>query len=76
MSFSSQTKNNLSRIISEDRACQQTELLALLRSDGVFQEQEDFSLRFETENAAVARKIFKLIKVYLSFSRWKVQICL
>lgn len=63
MSFSSQTKNSLSRIISEDRACQQTELLALLRSDGVFHDQEEFLLRFETENAALARKIFKLIKV-------------
>lgn len=62
MSFSSQTKNNLSRIMPTDRASQQTELLALLRSDGVFQKQAKMTLRFQTENAAVARKIFKLIK--------------
>jgi hypothetical protein len=64
MSFSSQTKNNLSRIIPETECCLHTELLALLRSDGLVKKNlsEEYLLEFETENAAVARKIFKLLR--------------
>lgn len=64
MSFSSQTKNNLSRIIPKKECCQHTELLALFRSDGVIKKDlsEEYLLEFETENAAVARKIFKLLR--------------
>ncbi len=65
MSFSSEAKSSLARLIPEKRCCQQAELLALFRSDGVVQNQprqEGYYLQFETENAAVAIKIFKLLK--------------
>ncbi len=71
MSFSSQAKNNLSRLIPERACCCRTELLALFRSDGVIHKMDDeqvLMLQFETENAAVARKIFKLLKAMYDIS--------
>jgi DNA-binding protein WhiA len=64
ISFSSTTKNELSRIMPEDRCCQLAELSAIIRMSGVvrFRGSEDVSLRMITENAAIARKIFSLLK--------------
>jgi len=65
MSFSVQTKNELARIVSEKRCCQLAEFVALIRMDGVVQisSYEKMAITVQTENAAVARKIFKLAKL-------------
>ena len=64
MSFSAQTKNELARIVSEKRCCQLAEFVALIRMDGLVQisSYEKLAISVLTENAAVARKIFKLAK--------------
>lgn len=65
MSFSSKTKNELSRSISEKECCQYAELAALIRMSGTLQlvGLNKFNLIITTENASVARKIFKLFKI-------------
>ncbi|MGI6065861.1 MAG: DNA-binding protein WhiA [Bacillota bacterium] len=64
MSFSVKTKNELARIISSKKCCQLAEFIALVRMDGVVQisANQKVSVAIITENAAVARKIFKLAK--------------
>lgn len=64
MSFSANTKNELSRIVSEDDCCPLTELAALVRMNGTIQLSglKNINLKFTTENAAIARRIFSLIK--------------
>ncbi|MDA8212267.1 MAG: DNA-binding protein WhiA [Clostridia bacterium] len=64
MSFSATTKNELARIIPEKRCCQKAELAALIRMDGVIQISTGnrVTLNINTENAAVARKIFTMLK--------------
>ncbi|QEK13578.1 DNA-binding protein WhiA [Crassaminicella thermophila] len=64
MSFSMKTKNELSRIISEDRCCQLAELSALIRMSGTIQlvGYKKINIKIVTENAASARKIFILLK--------------
>ena len=64
MSFSVKTKNELARIISSKKCCQLAEFVALIRMDGVVQISafQKVSISIVTENAAVARKIFKLAK--------------
>lgn len=64
MSFSSITKNELSRIPVEDKCCEIAELAALVRMNGLIQisGKGKISLRFSTENAAIARRIFSLLK--------------
>jgi DNA-binding protein WhiA len=64
VSFSLKTKNELARIISHERCCQLAEFAALIRMDGTVQisAYRRVSLSVTTENAAVARKIFKLAK--------------
>lgn len=64
MSFSSKTKNNLSRIKFEDKCCQKAELSALIRVSGTIQFKglKKFKLTIMTENAAIARHIFSLFK--------------
>lgn len=64
MSFSVKTKNELAHIISQKRCCQLAEFVALMRMDGTIQisAYQKVSLSVITENAAVARKIFKLAK--------------
>ena len=61
MSFSSKTKNDLSRITFEDKCCQKAELSALIRVSGTIQFKglKRFKL---TKNAAIARHIFTLFK--------------
>lgn len=64
MSFSSMTKNELSRLPIENRACAIAELAAIIKMNGAVQlnSKKGISLRFETENAAIARRIFSLLK--------------
>ncbi|QUH25698.1 DNA-binding protein WhiA [Serpentinicella alkaliphila] len=65
MSFSSKTKNELARMVPEKECCQYAELAALIRMSGTLQLAglEKFNLVITTENASVARKIFKLFKL-------------
>ena len=64
MSFSTQTKDELARIFPEKKCCQLAELAALVRMDGTItiSPQHKIGLHVNTENAAVARKIFRLAK--------------
>ena len=64
MSFSSKTKSELSRIPIEDGCCQIVELAALVRMSGTIQilNENKINLKFATENAAIARRIFTLLK--------------
>ncbi|MDD4169346.1 MAG: DNA-binding protein WhiA [Desulfotomaculaceae bacterium] len=64
MSFSATTKNELARIIDQRPCCRLAELAALIRMDGSIQISSGklISLNITTENAAVARKIFSMVK--------------
>ena len=64
MSFSAVTKNELARVVGSKKCCRMAELAALIKMDGSVQisGQKKFSLNIVTENAAVARKIFTLLK--------------
>lgn len=64
MSFSTETKDELARIFSTIPCCQLAELAALVRMDGTvtISPQHRIGLQVVTENAAVARKIFRLVK--------------
>jgi len=64
MSFSSITKNELSRIYPEERCCKLAELAALIRTIGVISiyGHQRISLSLVTENASVARLVFKVLK--------------
>ncbi|WIV13528.1 DNA-binding protein WhiA [Proteiniborus sp. MB09-C3] len=65
MSFSSKTKNELSRIQMENNCCILAELAALIRMSGSVQISGlgRVNLKFTTENAAIARRIFTLLKL-------------
>ncbi|MGI6227065.1 MAG: DNA-binding protein WhiA [Peptococcales bacterium] len=65
MSFSEKTKNELARIIPEDRCCQMAELAGLVRMDGtiLISAKNQIGLELSTENAAVARKVLRLAKL-------------
>lgn len=64
MSFSSRVKEELSRQISSARHCQIAEIAAILSLCGRIHidEEEHYSIRIHTENVAVARKYFTLLK--------------
>ncbi|MBN4062627.1 MAG: DNA-binding protein WhiA [Alkaliphilus sp.] len=64
MSFSSRTKGELARINLNEKCCQLAELAALVRMCGSLHLQGHRKLSFDltTENAAVARKAFRIIK--------------
>lgn len=66
MSFSMKTKNELSREIPENKCCQLAELSALIRMSGTIQLMgyKKVNVKIATENAAIARKIFKLLKIF------------
>jgi len=62
-SFSNQTKQELARLVPTKACCRMAELAALLRMEGlVVQEGGDMAFTVGTENAAVARKVYKLGK--------------
>lgn len=64
MSFSSISKNELSRIRTEGRCCHRALLSAIVRVSGAleFGGFQKMNLRITTENAAVARLVFTLLK--------------
>lgn len=64
MSFSSKTKNELSRLEIENYCCAIAEISALIRMSGTiqFNGMGNISLKFVTENAAIARRIFLILK--------------
>lgn len=64
MSFSTQVKNELSRIIPQKRYVKIAELSAIIRTGGSIQLMgfNKLSLKIVTENPAIARKVFSLIK--------------
>lgn len=64
MSFSAETKNELARVMSDDRCCDLAELAALVRLAGSIQiaGYKKLNLKITTELNSVARKIFKLLK--------------
>ncbi|HHV38636.1 MAG TPA: DNA-binding protein WhiA, partial [Tepidimicrobium sp.] len=64
MSFSSRTKGELSRLPIDNRCCPMAELAAIVRMNSTIQinKIDQVSLKFNTENAAIARRIFILIK--------------
>ena len=69
MSFSTDTKEELARIIPEDRCCQLAELSALIRMAGMLElaGPGDLRIQLSTENPSTARKIFKLVKRIYGF---------
>lgn len=64
MSFSTETKEELARILPEKHCCRLAELSALIRMDGTItiSAHHKMGLNIVTENAAVARKAFRLAK--------------
>ncbi|MFZ5647867.1 MAG: DNA-binding protein WhiA [Bacillota bacterium] len=63
MSFSAQTKNELARISGSKDCCKLSELSALFRMDGSINiSGKRIYINILNENAAVARKIFSLIR--------------
>ncbi len=64
MTFSSKCKNEISRLNLEKRCCTIAELSALIRTTGYISIKgyNKFEIEFVMENAAVARRIFKMIK--------------
>lgn len=64
MSFSSKTKNELSRLEIRNNCCAIAELAALIHMNGSLQinGRGGLGLKFLTENAAIARRIFTLLK--------------
>ena len=64
MSFSSEVKNELAKRMSPARHCQIAELAAIMNLCGQYGREENggFAIGFQTENEAVARKGFTLLK--------------
>ena len=64
MSFSALTKEELARLPEKNGCCALAELAALVRMDGTLQisAAQQYALNVSTENAPVARKIFRLAK--------------
>lgn len=64
MSFSTETKNELARVTSENNCCNITELAAIVRLAGSIQivGYKKLNLKITTELNSIARKIFKLLK--------------
>lgn len=64
MSFSSIAKNEICRISEEKNCCQLAELSAILRMSGTIQifGKQGMGFRIATENPAIARRIFSLLK--------------
>lgn len=68
MSFSSNVKNEISKIKTEEDCCQKAELSALIKMTGTIQITggNQIGIKLNTENAAIARKIFTLLKTNYS----------
>ncbi len=63
MTFSANAKNELSKIELAGECCELAELSAIIHTAGTISISSGaFSLRIDTENASVARRIFMLVK--------------
>lgn len=63
ISFANEVRNELARIVSEKPCCQRAEIIALIRCNGTLSiAQRQIGLILKTDNASVARKIFKLVR--------------
>lgn len=64
MSFSSSAKNEICRLQEDKECCRIAELSAIIKMSGTVHilGKEGLSLRITTENAAIARRIFSLLK--------------
>lgn len=64
MSFSNEVRNELARIIPNKSCCQKAELAALLalRGEIIYKEDGSRNLLVEADNAASARKVYRLLK--------------
>src|SRR5699024_9697822 len=68
MSFASEVKRELTSLEMDD-CCTKAELTALILMNSVVSEyEEQFTLDLQTENAAIARRIYVLIKSIYSHS--------
>ena len=66
MSFAAQTKKELT-MVEADACCEKAELSALIRMNGSVQlSNKKVTLDISTENAAIARRIYSLIKKHFS----------
>lgn len=69
MSFSTITKNELARVMGSSSCCKKAELAALAKMDGALHiTGGQISLDIRTCNAAVARKVFSLVKELFGIS--------
>ena len=70
MSFSSKLKEELSRQISPARHCQIAEMAAIISLCGkiIISEDDRYTIKINTENVAVARKYFTLLKKTFNIS--------
>lgn len=69
LNFSLATKNELAHLPKKKKCCARAELAALLRMDGeIHISGGDMFLQVVTDNAAVARRIFSLLKDVFRFS--------
>lgn len=68
MSFSTSTKNELSRVMPKEKSFAIAELAAIIRMSGTIQLMgfKKLNIKISTENAAIARKIFKLLKTHFN----------
>ena len=64
MSFSNEVRNELTRVMPEKECCRKAELAALLASSARWLDSDNggTDLVIQAENAATARKIYKLLK--------------
>jgi cell division protein WhiA len=64
MTFSSKVKNEISKIVNDDKCCQIAELSALIKMTGTIQihGRNSIGIKLSTENASLARMLFTLIK--------------
>ncbi|MFD1361635.1 DNA-binding protein WhiA [Lentibacillus salinarum] len=68
MSFASEIKKELTGV-EVDNCCQYAELAALIRMNGVISKSGNvYTLDVQTENAAIARRIYTLVKSLYNFS--------
>ena len=61
MSFASETKKELTNLEMKE-CCEKAELSALLRMNGSLFSNRRLSIDIQTENAAIARRIYTLLK--------------
>ncbi|RQD67362.1 MAG: DNA-binding protein WhiA [Tindallia sp. MSAO_Bac2] len=70
MSFSTEMKEELARILPENQCCQLAELSGILSAAGSIdlKGRDHLTIHLSTENPSTARKIFKLIKLIFSIN--------